>query len=134
MVADRPSRSVGSVRDRASREDVAIALALPSGCAASQASSMIPHPALFAAALVVAASAAGSGDYEMIARWDGSEVHVKAKSRVACEKAVAAIRLGWYRAAPSYAELTCVPHPGYFTPRENCIPGYRGPRRNGVCR
>lgn len=102
------------------------------------------RPILLALATVVVCSAAGSGDYEL--RVDG-EGPICAKSLATCEEAKGYLasppaayapavrdRRGRFMdaAAPGIA-AECVPHPGCFSRRSNCVLGYRGPLKEGIC-
>lgn len=50
-----------------------------------------------------------------------------------CDAAVRAIRDGWLWPNLRGVHVLCVPHPNCFSARENCIPGYNGPRAEGYC-
>ncbi len=89
---------------------------------------MTLHPALFALTLVVLAAA---DDRELIIAWplSGIEVRACAKAPVRgmpdpCEDAKA--RYWQPLGAPPIGNATirCVPHPGCFEERSNCIVGY----------
>ena len=84
---------------------------------------MILPPAIFAAALVLVAAASGTGDYELVTVPPAPEP-ICAKSLATCQAAMDAVRdLGLF-AELGIAEMRCVPHPGCFPERSNCIKGY----------
>lgn len=78
-------------------------------------------PAL-AAAVVLAASAAGSGDFQL--RLPG-KAPVCAKSADTCAAAQVAIRRGWLKWATPDAQTACVPSVGCFSAESNEIAGRR---------
>jgi hypothetical protein len=81
-----------------------------------------------AAALFLAmtgSAAAGAGDYELTIRWPTEELHVPAKSLADCEAAT----MGKWQPLnmpPIHdaVELSCKPHPGYFSDSSNHIEGF----------
>ena len=85
---------------------------------------------------------ATSPDREMTFTWpDGQRKIVAVKPRVAhdplgdpCDHPHRSRWnfLGYPPVTPDVV-IECRDAPGAFTPRENCIPGYRGPRREGRC-
>jgi len=82
------------------------------------------HPAIFAVGLVLAVSAAGSGDYELTLIPSGEVVC--ATSAEACEAAVRALRLRlWIPLGEERTtDGTCTPLPNCFPERSRCIRGY----------
>lgn len=81
--------------------------------------------AFLAVGVVLAASAAGSGDNDFELRLNGDpnpEHAIKDKGgRAACESDRRAIAAGRVPSIPPDTPTECVPHPGFFTPEENCI-------------
>ena len=80
-------------------------------------------PPLFAAGLVLAVAAAGSGDYILLVP---GEAAICAKSRDTCEAAREAIRTERWPIAARDAVTSCRPSPGCFSARSLVIPGYNG--------
>jgi hypothetical protein len=76
--------------------------------------------------LVLVASAADSGDYELRTPTES----IKAKSAQACTDAQRAIARGWIKSIPPGTATECIPHPSFFTPAENCIRGFNCSARN----
>lgn len=79
-------------------------------------------PPVFAIAVVLAAAAAGSGDYALSLP---NEPPTCAKSQATCEQARVAVRKGWLPDVPRDAPTDCVPAPGCFAPASNFIAGRR---------
>ena len=84
-------------------------------------------------AFAIFTASAHAGDWEIVL--PGGET-MCATGRDTCEELRAAIKRGTaYPGAPAPGSTTiCRPHPGCFTRREGCIPGYQGPRPEGYCR
>lgn len=98
---------------------------------------MTLHPALFAAFVVLAASAAGTDDNDWALSYsDGHRECVRTPPRgtaeALCKEAWRAVLDG--RLSPRVSPVGCRPAPGCITAREDCIVGYRGTRREGYCR
>jgi len=88
---------------------------------------MIPvREASLALGLVLSASTAGPGDYELRTPTES----LKAKSAAACADAQRAIARGWIKSISPGTPTMCIPHPGFFTPAENCIRGFNCSARN----
>lgn len=103
-------------------------------------------PAIFATLVVLATSVTVDAD-GYIMRIDGRSTSVCAKTREACELARRFVAhppaedpadknyVGWFMIGlPSGTPTWCEPSPTCFNARSNCIPGYTGPRPEGICR
>ena len=71
--------------------------------------------ALLVGLLLVSAS---SATYEL------APAGVCAKDLATCEAAIDAVRRGWLWPDLAHGDLCCVPHPGCFSVRSECIVGY----------
>ena len=78
---------------------------------------MILHPPLFAAGLVLAVAASGSGDYVLTIPGE----RICAKSEHTCEKAREAIQLGRWPIVSPETPTRCTPAPGCFSPESLVI-------------
>lgn len=91
---------------------------------------MTLHPALGAVAFVLIGTVSFNDrdSYQMTATWPGHQVQWRLKSGNLCVDLTQAIRLGEFDDVSSDATLSCVPKPGLFTPRSNCIAGFNCPK------
>ena len=86
-------------------------------------------PAAFGLAVVLIASAAGSGDYELVTQPPAPET-ICAKSLSTCEAAIRAVREFGLFADLGIVEARCLPRPGCFPPESECIASFNcGGRR-----
>ena len=83
-------------------------------------------PAAFAAAGVFAASAAGSGDYELVLT-PPSPDPVCAKSLATCQAAMEAVQNFGLFVDLRIVEMRCVSHPACFSEASQVIRGYNSP-------
>ena len=81
-------------------------------------------PAIFAAALVLVAAAAGAGDYVLLLP---TGERICAKSAADCSAAQEAIRRGWWPVAAPDAETVCSASPACFPLPSLVIRGHNDP-------
>lgn len=87
-------------------------------------------PAAFAAVLVLVASAAGSGDYELVLTPPSPEA-ICAKSLSTCEAAIGAVRDFGLFVDLRIVEMRCRPRPNCFSDSSNFIAGQHGSHTEG---
>jgi len=84
-----------------------------------------------AATVVLLCASAGSGDHPRQGDYElrTPTESIKVKSAQACLDGQRAIARGWIKSIPANTPTICFPHPDFFTPRENCVPGFNCPDR-----
>ena len=83
-------------------------------------------PPMLALGFVLAAAAAGSGDYELVTVPPASKA-ICAKSLATCDAAIGAVRDFGLFADLRIVEMICVRHPNCFPDRAGYIDGFNMP-------